>query len=157
MNATDAATAMADISSLTPFDGNPVVRTTIAVTNAGDGLSDALGIEPQEFHHGQRVYVVLECEVSRVAHVPVDKDTPGILIRQHTLRAGTGTIVDADLVAEQVARQAERIDSARRRAKGEFTLDEAQLTADHEEGAHTELEPGCPECDLEAAAVAAES
>ena len=153
---TDAASAMADVSNLTPFDGKPVVRTTIAITNAGDGLSDALGIDPQEFHHGDRVYVVLECEVSKVAHVPVDKDTPGILIRQHTLRAGTGTIVDEDLVAEQVRRQAERIETAKRRAKGEFTLDESAMLEEHEDGQHQDLRPGCPECDAEAAAIAAE-
>lgn len=150
--------AMANVSQLTPFDGLPVVRTTIAVTNAGDGLSDALGIDPQEFHHGQTVYVVLECEVTKVAHVPVDKDTPGILIRQHTLRAGTGTIVDADLVEEQVQRQAERIDTAKRHARGEFTLDEAQAQEDHDAGKHADdLVVGCPACDAEAAAAAAEA
>lgn len=154
---TDAATAMADTTQLTPFDGKPVVRTTIAITNAGDGLSDALGIDPQEFHHGDKVYVVLECEVAKVAHIPVDKDTPGILLRQHTLRAGVGTIVDADLVEEQVRRQAERIDVARRRAKGEFTLDESALLEEHEDGQHQDLRAGCPECDAEAAAAAAEA
>jgi len=155
---TTAEAAMANVSQLTPFDGLPVVRTTIAVTNAGDGLSDALGIDPQEFHHGQTVYVVLECEVTKVAHVPVDKDTPGILIRQHTLRAGTGTIVDGDLVEEQVRRQAERIDTARRHARGEFTLDEAQAQEDHEAGQHADdIVVGCPSCDAEAAAAAAEA
>lgn len=155
---TDLATAMADNSALSAFDGKPVVRSTIAVTNAGDGLSDALGIDPQEFHHGDRVYVVLECEVSKVSLVPLDKDTPGILVRQHTLRAGTGTIVDEDLVAEQIRRQAERIDVARRRAKGEYTLDEADLLTKHEDGKHArKLVPGCPECDAEAAAAAAEA
>jgi hypothetical protein len=154
---TDAATALADSSPLSPFDGKQVVRSTIAVTNAGDGLSDALGIDPQEFHHGDTVYVVLECEVAKVSLVPVDKDTPGILLRQHTLRAGTGTIVDGDLVAEQVARQAERIDTARRRAKGEYTLDENALLEEHEQQQHTDLRPGCPLCDEEAAAAAAEA
>jgi hypothetical protein len=149
---------MADVSQLSQFDGKPVVRTTIAVTNAGDGLSDALGIDPQEFHHGDTVYVVLECVVSKVAHVPIDKDTPGILVRQHTLRAGTGTIVDESVVAEQVRLQAEKIETARRHAKGEFTLDEAALQAEHDDGQHAaELRPGCPDCDDEAAAAAAEA
>lgn len=115
------------VTVLSPFDGKPVVRSTIAVTNAGDGLSDALGIDPQEFHHGETVYVVLECEVVKVTHTPIDRDTPGILGRGHTLKAGTGTIVDADLVEAQVRRQAERIDTAKRHAKGEFTLEESAL------------------------------
>ncbi len=155
---TDLATALADVTQLTPFDGIPVVRTTISITNAGDGLSDALSIDPQEFHHGDTVFVVLECEVAKVAHVPVDKDVPDLLIRQHTLRAGTGTIVDESLVAEYVARQADRIDAARRRAKGEFTLDEHGLTEAHHDGEHAaELVIGCPDCDAEAAADAAEA
>lgn len=153
----DAAEATADTTGLTPFDGSQVVRTTIAVTNAGDGLSDALGIDPQEFHHGETVYVVLECEVSKVAYVPVDRDTPGILIRQHTLRAGTGTIVDGEVVAEQVRLQAERIDTARRRARGEFTLDEAALVEEHDDAQHQEMRDGCPKCDEERAAEAAEA
>lgn len=157
MRGTTPEAAQADVSGLAPFDGKPVVRTTIAVTNAGDGLSDALSIDPQEFHHGDRLFVVLECEVAKVAHTPVSKDTPGLLVRQHTLRAGTGTIVDEDLVAEHVARQAERIDTARRHAKGEFTFDEAALEAEHEDGQHaSDLRDGCPLCDMEAAAMEAE-
>ncbi len=155
---TDLASALADVSQLTPFDGKPVVRTTISITNAGDGLSDALSIDPQEFHHGDRVFVVLECEVAKVAHVPVDKEVPDVLVRQHTLRAGVGTIVDESIVAEHVARQADRIDAARRSAKGEFTLDEHQLTEAHHDGDHAaELVVGCPDCDAEAAAAAAEA
>lgn len=154
---TDAATALSDTSGLTQFDGRPVVRTTISVTNAGDGLSQALGIDPQEFHHGEIVYVVLECEVSKVTHVPVDKETPDVLVRQHTLRAGTGTIVDGSIVVDHIEAQAAEIDAAQRHARGEFTLDEAQLLEAHESGDHAdELVAGCPDCDSEAAAVAAE-
>lgn len=115
---TDLATAMADTSKLSPFDGCPVVRTAIAVTKAGDGLSEALKVDPQEYHVGDKVYVVLECEVAAVRFKPVDKDTPDVLVREHTLRAGTATMVDGDLVATQLAEQAERIQLAKEAAEG---------------------------------------
>src|SRR5688500_16882470 len=53
---TDAAGALAPTDHLTPFDGRQVLRTSIAVSNAGDGLSEALRIDPREFHHGEVVH-----------------------------------------------------------------------------------------------------
>jgi hypothetical protein len=94
---------MADLS---PFEGRDVITTRIAITNAGDGLYDALAVEPNEMHLGETVYVVLQCEVAKIRHDPV-KDTDG-LARVHTLKAGTGTIVDAGLVQDVIADQARR-------------------------------------------------
>lgn len=113
---TDLATALADTSALHSFDGHPVLRSTIAVTNAGDGLSNALKIDPCEFAHGQKVYVVLECEVSKIAFVPIP-DTDA-LSRVHTFRAEGATIVDADAVKRQLDEQADRILKAREEAEG---------------------------------------
>lgn len=115
---------------LSPFEGRDVLRSTIAIINAGDGLSDAMKVEPTEFHHGDRVYVVLECEVARVQFVPYDKSDPhGPITRVHTLRAGTATVVDEDLVGEQVAAMAERVLQAKEAEAGivrlEFEEDEA--------------------------------
>lgn len=94
---------------LTPFEGREVYRTSIAITRAGDGLSEAMKVEPREFHHGETVYVVLECTVAKVQHVPYDKDDPfGPLSRVHSLAAGTATIVDEEIVAAHIADQAER-------------------------------------------------
>lgn len=94
---------------LTPFDGSEVIRTSIAIARAGDGLSEAMKVEPREFHHGETVYVVLECTVAKVQFVPVDKDEPtGPLNRVHTLAAGVATIVDEELVRSHITEQADR-------------------------------------------------
>lgn len=104
---------------LTPFEGRDVLRTSIAITRAGDGLSEAMKFEPREFHHGDRVYVVLETTVAKVQHVPYDKDDEfGPLVRVHSLTAGTATIVDEELVAAHIAAQAERNLKAREEAAG---------------------------------------
>lgn len=101
-------TAVTDLGS---FDGKDVITTSIAITNAGDGLSTALSIEPQTFHHRQVVTVVLECEVTQIKFLEV-KDTDR-LARVHTLRAGIATVVDPDLVAEVLTAQRLKIEQAR--------------------------------------------
>jgi hypothetical protein len=89
------------------FDKKPVLSTGIRITNAGDGLSKALQVDPKVMHHNEKIYVVLETEVTNVAFPPV-KDTDGVQ-RLHTLRAGRSTVVDADLVKELLDAQEERI------------------------------------------------
>lgn len=94
---------------LDSFDGQDVTGTTIKVTNAGDGLSKAMETEPVMLHHGDKAYVVIECDVSRVSFDPVDRDEPGgDLVRVHTLRAGTSTIVDFELVDKVITEQARK-------------------------------------------------
>lgn len=106
---------------LKAFDGRQVVATTIAVTQAGDGLSKALAIEPAEYHHGDRVFVVLETEVTKVTFSP-SKDDDSHLIRVHTLRAGTSTIVDEDLVRDVLQAQARKNREADEAATGQTAL-----------------------------------
>lgn len=93
--------------SLGSFDKKPVLATGIRITNAGDGLSKALQVDPKVIHHGDKTYVVLETECSNIAFPPI-KDTDGVQ-RMHTLRAGRATIVDPDLVCELLDAQEERI------------------------------------------------
>lgn len=107
-------------AAIEKFDGRNVIGTTIAITNAGDGLSKAMETEPQIFHHQETVYVVIECEVAKVSHVLAD---PGDeqnrdLRRLHVLRAGTATIVDAEQVIEVIAAQAEKNKLAEDAKKG---------------------------------------
>lgn len=97
-------TSIVDLGS---FDKKPVLSTGIRITNAGDGLSKALQVDPKVMHHNEKIYVVLETEVTNVAFPPV-KNTDGVQ-RLHTLRAGRSTVVDADLVREVLDAQEERI------------------------------------------------
>lgn len=96
---------------LHPFEGKEVVLSTIAITGAGDGLSKAMSVAPQEFHHGQLVTVVVQCEVSKVTMVPI-KDAPSRLERKHTFSAGIATIVEPALVQEVLDKQRQLIEAA---------------------------------------------
>lgn len=100
-------------SGLQQFDGNEVIATTVAITNAGDGLSKALKVKPQEMHHGETVFVVLECEVSKVTFVRADPDAGDDLIRVHSLRAGLATLVDQELVSGVLSEQRRILDEAK--------------------------------------------
>src|SRR5262249_14836962 len=93
---------------LTPFDGRQVLNATVAIRNAGDGLSQAMSIDPIELHHGEKVYVVLECDVEKVRFDPI-KDTQA-LSRVHMLKAGTSVIVDEDLVRAHLDDMERRIE-----------------------------------------------
>lgn len=145
------------MTTLTPFDGLDVLRTTISVTNAGDGLSDSMKVDPQEFHHGDRVYVVLECEVAKVRFDPV-KDTDA-LTRVHVLRAGNATIVEADLVKPMVDAMADRIQRAKEDEAGIARLfDDEKQMQEHAAGEHADaLVPGCGACDEEVRRAEAEA
>src|SRR5687767_9534454 len=92
---TDLAGAMADTTKLTPHDGRQVMRTTVAITRAGDGLSEALKVDPEELHHGQRVFIVLEGIVGPIRYVPITNkgEDTGLLERQHTVVSEVVTLV----------------------------------------------------------------
>lgn len=96
--------------ALGKFDGRDVIQSTIAVTNAGDGLSKAMSVDPTAMHLHDKVFVVLECEVNRIGFAEVG-DT-GKVARVHNLKAGAAVIVDENLVREHLDEMAKRIEEA---------------------------------------------
>lgn len=152
-----------DQTILDPFEGQPVLSVGMEIPGAAGGLRESMKLDPVQLHKGQRVYVVMETTVDKIRFDPV-KDSDGWK-RVHVLAAEQGMIVDESLVREHLdglkARVAQREaaeDEAKRRESGEFTLDEAALDAEHEQGQHAaELRDGCPQCDAEKAAAAAEA
>lgn len=117
------------------FEGREVAGYKIKITNAGDGLSAAMAIDPEAFTLGEHVYVVLECEVGRISFDPV-KDTNGV-IRVQTLKAGTATTVDKELVDEVLEEQRVKIEEH----QGVVRLDFGAGDADDSEASDGEVEP----------------
>jgi hypothetical protein len=92
------------------FEGRDVIASSVAITNAGDGLSKALQVEPGELRLGDKVFIVLEAEVTKVRYEEVkDTDT---LRRVHTCRTDTATFVDEELVAQVLDEQRRKIEKA---------------------------------------------
>lgn len=149
---TDLATALADVSALTPFEGEPTLQAGIEIPGAAGGLREAMKIEPQEFHPDETLYVVLECQVEKVRHEPIKSDEVRLGWRRvHILKAERATFVDADVVEQHLADAADRIQRAKDAASGQGRLDdellEAEMRALHAEGQHdAQPDARCPTC-----------
>lgn len=110
------------VKGLTRFEDRDTLMATIAVTNAGDGLSKALAVEPAEHNLHDTVIVVLQTQVSKIQHTDCSdadikklraqgvKDIPtdGGVKRIHTLRTDLATVIDGDLVADVLEQQRKR-------------------------------------------------
>ena len=100
------------MADLTPYEDRDVLQATIKLTNAGDGLSQGLAIEPAEYHVGDVISLVIEATIARVAYEPIpDID---VLRRVHTAKTIIGTVVQPETVVKL-------LDKAKRdveRAKG---------------------------------------
>lgn len=99
------------MAKLSPFDGREVLGAGVTIRNAGDGLSQAMGVDPVELHHSEEVTIAVRCVVDKVRFDPV-KDTEG-LRRIHVLKAGDASIIDDALVAEALDAQRVKIEEAR--------------------------------------------
>lgn len=98
-----------------PYDGQPVIKTTVKITRAGDGLSEALATDQQTLHLGEKVTVVLETEVVGVNIKPLDKETPsGPLVAQYVLAAtDRATIADGEDIEAMLVEQQKRNEQAK--------------------------------------------
>lgn len=94
---------------LSSFEGRAVAGASIRVTNAGDGLSEALALEPQELHHGEEVWLVLHGKVSNVAF-PSLKKYPDLLTRLHTVSAIECIMVAPDQVEGLLEKERNRLE-----------------------------------------------
>lgn len=94
------------------FEGHKVIGSRVAVTRAGDGLSEAMAIDPGELALGSTVHVVLECVVAKVRFEPTKPDSAD-LTRVHVLRAGLATLVDERTVHKALREQRRKLDEAK--------------------------------------------
>ncbi len=149
----DLAAALANVD-LGEFEGAPVLGTAIDIPNAGGGLHEAMKIQPTVLRKGDRIKVLLDCEVVTIGFPPV-KDTQGVT-RTHRLKATGATIVDGQVFEDALAAQADQIQRARDAASGQTRLDDAQALLDeHAGGLHKDLVDECPSCIEEQEAEAA--
>lgn len=88
---------------LTPFESRDVASIAIIVRNTGDGLSEAVAVDPIE--------LALECEVEKIRFDPI-KDTED-LRRVQILKAGAATFIDNKAVDKALAEQVKRIEAGK--------------------------------------------
>lgn len=103
------------------FEDEPVDYAEVRITNAGDGLSEALKIAPEALHMDQEVFYVLRGEVSQINHRRKSDDGP--IVRVHTVKASQITKVDPELAREMLAKAADELEKAKAQAAGQLLLD----------------------------------
>lgn len=97
--------------NLTEFEGRDVIGMAIIVRNTGDGLSEAVAVDPMELHVGDEVTVAMKCIVEKIRFDPI-KDTDS-LRRVQILKAGEATFIESGTVAEALEDQMRRIEAAK--------------------------------------------
>lgn len=111
----EAIEKMIDDTTLSPFDGMPVVQSTVKITGAGDGLSSSLGVDPHEWKIGEEGYLVVHYKVADVKYSPVSKDHAGVLSRDHNFRVLTVAHTDAPAAKKAIRDTERKINEARGR------------------------------------------
>lgn len=114
---------------LPKFEKRPVVRAAVKITNAGDGLSEAMRLAPESLALGDEVWFVIKGEVSRVAHESAPKDDHN-LVRVHTVRASDVALVAKDAVQDILLAEQDRIARLREEEEGVQRLIDDPLNLD---------------------------
>lgn len=122
------------VSALSDFEGTPVVKSTIAIAKAGDGLSEALEINPQEMHVGDEGFFILRAGVRRVIHKPFDT-LGNELVREHTMDTIEIVQVDKAEVDELLRDRLDKVRKAAEEKRGIQRLDDAAKAAEAESAA----------------------
>jgi hypothetical protein len=104
--------------ALPKFEKQPVSQAAVKITNAGDGLSEAMRLAPDALELGEEVWVVLKGEVTRVAHQRGTKDDGLTLVRVHTVKASDVALVAKDAVQELLHAEQDRIAKLREEEEG---------------------------------------
>ena len=162
-------TDLAKIEALSPFEGTPVIATSIEVPGLSGGLNDALRVDPVEMHMEDEGVLIIKGAVKKIRFDPV-KDSECVE-RVHIWRVVEATVVDESVVADILEAQRQRIQAAVIEAEkregihrlplaevGDEDDPEQVMTLQHNAGAHQDgLRRDCALCALEAEFAAEEN
>lgn len=121
-------TATRNKPALPTFEEMPVNNATVRITRAGDGLSEALKIEPKALHLGDECYYVLRGTVVQVNHQEKDE----VITRVHTVAADQITEVEPDVANKMLQAAAEDLERRKAEVDGQGRLDD-ELAAEQRE------------------------
>jgi hypothetical protein len=96
---------------LDSFEGHDVIASGVEMPGASGGLNKALRVSDLQLHHGDRVTLVLDCEVVKLRFDEV-KDSDS-LERIHVLRVHNAAPIDGDVVVEVLEQQRRRVEEAK--------------------------------------------
>lgn len=116
-------------TALHQFEGRDVQRATVKITAAGDGLSEALSIAPEEIELDDERSYVLQGKCVRVS---IETDKNGVTSRVHTIRTEGISPIDAQVAARVIAEHREDVARRKDEIDGQLRLQEESDAADRE-------------------------
>lgn len=118
------------------FEGRDVQRATVKITAAGDGLSEALAIAPEEIELDEERSYVLQGKCVRVS---IETDKNGVTARVHTMKTKGISPIDSDLAAKVIGEHQEETRRKRAAIDGQADLfDEEQAAIEREKRDETD-------------------
>jgi hypothetical protein len=104
------------------YRGREVTGFGVKLTNAGDGLSQAMKIKPKDLQFGDRVMIVVEAVVAKDEHVPaINGDYFGPLKLNFSLKAEAAFFLDDKRVESQMEKHKAQL-SREREIDGQQSL-----------------------------------
>lgn len=95
------------------YNGRDVIKMAMSLTNAGDGLSQAMSLEPAELHMGDRVLVLVEAVVTKEQHVAaIPGDLAGPYKFVGVLKAEAAKITTLSSAQKEMDKHKGRLDKA---------------------------------------------
>ena len=118
----------ATANRLPTFEGNAVATARVRITRAGDGLSEALKIDPRALQLGERVYYVLEGECVQINHIEKDE----VITRVHTIAPESIAEVDEETAIKMLREAAADLERKKADADGQTSIDDELAAQDRE-------------------------
>jgi hypothetical protein len=81
---------------LPDFEGQAVAEIGVEISNAAGGLNESLKVEPLAWQHGDSLFVVLRCDITKIRFDPV-KGNEDQLRRVHIMRATDAAVATPDI------------------------------------------------------------
>lgn len=127
------------------YEGRPVRKSSIKIKGLGDGLSDALAIEPRDFQPGDIAYVVLEVVAGDKNHKYMQDADSWNLIQVTT--AQRGAFIDAAVAKPILDGVTVAVEEMREEETGQSRLGARdERITEHKNGLHKKKRAGCPIC-----------
>ena len=111
---------MTDQLAIPAFEGTPVTKSAVKITKAGDGLSEALVVEPKALHMGDEVSYVVRGMVSQITH----KTVQGKITRVHTVETTAIAELPENIADGLIEQAAERLSRLRDEKSGQTRLED---------------------------------
>lgn len=105
---------------LPEFEGQQVHKSTVKIAKAGDGLSEALDLEPQALNMGDEVCFVLRGKVRKVSH---EEGRDNAIVRVHTVDTTGIAPIDQATADEMIAAENDRVAKLRDERDGQQRID----------------------------------